>query len=110
MDSTLNNEHNSCDEILLSAYLDGEVTAEKRRAVEGHVVQCKSCAELVARMQHVEPSVANDSAAEESTRAGECVHRTRNFAIAFAPRLDMGWRCCRVDCVVRPRCFGIRIE
>ena len=57
MDSTLNNEHNSCDEILLSAYLDGEVTAEERRAVEGHVAQCKSCAELVARMQHVDQAL-----------------------------------------------------
>ncbi|MCC6794219.1 MAG: zf-HC2 domain-containing protein [Candidatus Hydrogenedentes bacterium] len=54
MDSTLNNEHNKCDEILLSAYLDGEVTVEERRSVEDHVTHCASCAELAARMQHVD--------------------------------------------------------
>lgn len=54
MDNTLNNEHNNCDEILLSAYLDGEVTAEERHAVEDHIVHCASCAELVVRMRYVD--------------------------------------------------------
>lgn len=57
MDSTLNNEHNSCDEVLLSAYLDGEMTAQERRAVEDHIAQCASCAQLVARMQHVDDAL-----------------------------------------------------
>lgn len=57
MDSTLNNDDNNCNEILLSAYLDGEVTAEERHAVEDHIAHCASCAELVARMQHVEDAL-----------------------------------------------------
>ena len=48
----------------LSAYVDGELSGEKRKVVEHHVEQCAECREVIRDMQHVHKWVLQTLEAE----------------------------------------------
>lgn len=59
----------SCEgrEQLISAYIDGELPSEDRRAVASHIEQCPSCAALAADLQRVGRAVAGGGREPMST-------------------------------------------
>ena len=45
-------------EELLSAYVEGELSAEERREMDGHIASCPACAELLAFFREAEGAMA----------------------------------------------------
>jgi anti-sigma factor RsiW len=41
-------------EELLSAYLEGDLSAEEKRAIDGHIAACSSCAELLSLLRETQ--------------------------------------------------------
>ena len=81
MDSTLDQTPNQCDELLLSAYLDGEVTAEEHATVESHLVSCAACTKAIDGMRGID-------AALRETVAPSALHHNVSARIARAIARD----------------------
>jgi hypothetical protein len=81
MDSTLNKTPNQCDELLLSAYLDGEVTAEERAAVESHLASCAACTKAIFGMRGIDATL-------RETVAPSALHHNVSARIARASARD----------------------
>ena len=47
----------SCHEESLSAYLDGELSAAKRKVIEEHLLNCGKCREVLNRLQMISAAV-----------------------------------------------------
>jgi anti-sigma factor RsiW len=89
----------SCDtmEVLLSAYIDGEVTAEERQTVEQHVAHCESCRVMLQDFSTAQTLVRTlptfDAPQGFRQRVTERIERTSRiwFRVRqFAPRFALG--------------------
>ena len=91
----------SCDEIveLISASLDGELTAEEQTALDEHIVCCPACSALLEDLRALHaaasdwediPAPAGFTEAVMSAIAAQAAPKSPDNVIPFAPRKAMG--------------------
>ena len=112
MDNTLNQSPKPCDELLLSAYLDGEVTPDERAAAESHLESCAPCRSFIDTVRRAEdelrrcvvPAIPRARVLDQTRNLDSTGNQRRRFAWRIA------WAAAAFVCVMTGLALGLDLR